>query len=418
MKLQNLIYATMVACAFSACSNDDDPNIPDPALELDATLTAQFITVGDAGSSLKSTKAEGDDALFNTIEKVGIAVFNNGAMGDAMAVGTLIDYGVKDNENNITSTISAKSGAVSVLVIANPVGDMFNGATTLESFLGKINSEAINSNALLMSSKVYNVTLKKGKNVMASSIDEIAGTSEDELVGDDNVKLYRNVARVEVPAIKVNPREGFGKDGGATFTLKAIFVANVRTNVRVGGLLAAEENLFKADQKWCSVVNQDGGLSGNTEPDGGSPYYKDLSSVGEISYTSPDAAVKDLTEGNTVQFFVNDNASSAQISATNEENKATLLVIKGDYEYTTATGAKVKSENAYWTVPINNANITSNSKDFPQHFGVLRNVKYVITPTITGAGSGIITPEETGATLTAKIEVANWGEVVLTPDID
>ena len=30
MKLQNLIYATMVACAFSACSNDDDPTIPDP----------------------------------------------------------------------------------------------------------------------------------------------------------------------------------------------------------------------------------------------------------------------------------------------------------------------------------------------------------------------------------------------------
>lgn len=417
MKLQNLIYATMVACAFSACSNDDDPNIPDPALELDATLTAQFITVGDAGSSLKSTKAEGDDALFNTIGKVGIAVFNNGAMGGAMAVGTLIDYGVKDNENNITSTISAKSGDVSVLVIANPVEGMFNGENTLESFLGKINSEAINSDALLMSSKVYNVTLKKGKNVMASSTDGFVDTSNDELVGRENVKLYRNVARVEVPTIKVYPREGFGRAEGATFTLKAIFVANVRTSVRVGGLEKGN-GLFNASLKWCSVVNQDGVLSGNTEPGGGSPYYKDLSSVDGISYTGPDAAEKDLTEDNAVQIFVNDNASSAQISATNEDNKATLLVIKGDYEYTTATGENVKSENAYWTVPINNVSITSGDKDFPQHFGVLRNVKYVITPTITGPGSGIITPEETGATLTAKIEVANWGEVVLTPDID
>lgn len=68
MKLQNLLYATMVACAFSACSNDDDPNIPDPALEMDATLTAMFNTVGDGGSGLKSTKA--DDATYNTISKI------------------------------------------------------------------------------------------------------------------------------------------------------------------------------------------------------------------------------------------------------------------------------------------------------------------------------------------------------------
>ena len=25
MKLRNLLYATMVACAFASCSNDDDP---------------------------------------------------------------------------------------------------------------------------------------------------------------------------------------------------------------------------------------------------------------------------------------------------------------------------------------------------------------------------------------------------------
>ena len=46
MKLQNLLYATMVTCAFSACSNDDGLNIPDPALELDATLTVGFSAIG------------------------------------------------------------------------------------------------------------------------------------------------------------------------------------------------------------------------------------------------------------------------------------------------------------------------------------------------------------------------------------
>lgn len=81
MKLQNLLYATMVACAFSACSNDDDPNIPDPALEMDASLTAVFSPVGNSGSSLKSITKAGDDA-FGTVSKIGIAVFNNGAMGN------------------------------------------------------------------------------------------------------------------------------------------------------------------------------------------------------------------------------------------------------------------------------------------------------------------------------------------------
>ena len=77
MKLQNLIYATMVACAFSACSNDDDPNIPDPAQELDATVTVAFNSIGSNGGGLRSlqTKGEGDN-LFNKIGKIGIAVFN------------------------------------------------------------------------------------------------------------------------------------------------------------------------------------------------------------------------------------------------------------------------------------------------------------------------------------------------------
>lgn len=416
MKLQNLIYATMVACAFSACLNDDDPNIPDPALEMDATLTAQFITVGDAGSSLKSTKAEGD-ALFNTVGKVGIAVFNNGAMGDAMKVGQLIGFGVKDSPNDqLTSTIPAKSGAVSVVVIANPTDGMFSGLTTLEGLLGKINSDAINSSALLMSSKVYNVTLKAGKNLMAK---ETADGYEP--VGEENVKLYRNVARVEVPAIKVNPRAGFGKEGGAKFTLKAIFVVNVRTSVRVGGLLEGSDNLLKADQKWCSVINSEGQLSGNTAPGSNSPYYKGFRSFNAIEYAAnaTSATEQKLESDNAVQIFVNDNASSTKLTATNEDNKATLLVIKGDYEYSTEKdGTATKSEDAYWTVPINNVNSTSEDKDFPQHYGVLRNVKYLITPTITGPGSGSITPEETGATLTAKLEVVDWGQVELNPDID
>ena len=420
MKLQNLLYATMVACAFSACSNDDDPNIPDPALEMDATLTAMFNTVGDEGSGLKSTKA--DDATYNTISKIGIAVFNKGAMGTAMAEGALIDYQVKTNVSDTTACISAKSGAVSILVIANPRGDMFQGLNTLEGFLGKIDDTAMDPTGadLLMSSQVHDITLKKGRNVFAKTASDVDNTTNDMLVGSDNIALYRNVARVEVPKITVSPREGFGKGDEVTFTLKSVFVANVRNSVRVGGLSDNAVALLSAQKPWCTVVNNaTDNLSGfASDPQSGSPYLKEYASK-TLSYNGSVVDLSLTADADKVELFVYDNAANAAITATKDDNKATLLVIKGDYEYKTSTGSKVKSENAYWTVPINNTNLDATTgKNFPAHYGVLRNVKYIISPTITGPGTGTITPESTGSSLSAKFEVVNWGEVNLDPDID
>lgn len=414
MKLQNLLYATMVACAFSACSNDDDPNIPDPALEMDASLTAVFSPVGNSGSSLKSITKAGDDA-FGTVSKIGIAVFNNGAMGSAMAQGTLLSYVEKDNQSDTTACIAAKSGAVKFLVIANPTTDLFKGVSTLNGFLEKISGDAINTNNLLMSSKVYDLTLKAGRNVM---VDNLAGsvfknnTTADQVLREENIKVYRNVARIEVPSIKVNPREGFGKGKGAKLTLSKIFVANVRNGVRVGGI-DGTTGLFSASLNWNSVV------------DGGSSLIAGSTTENEVAYSKENTTVIEYASGDTdgksanitgAQFFVYDNASNNIISPA--KNNATLLVLKGTYSYTTEAGTPATTSDAYWTVAINNNELTADGKDFPQHCGVLRNVKYVMNVTITGPGSGTIDPESNAASLTSKIEVVNWGEVVLDPSID
>ena len=57
MKLRNLLFGTMIACAFAACSNEDDP-IPnvDPTPEA-GTATAS-LTVSVKNSVRKVTKAE------------------------------------------------------------------------------------------------------------------------------------------------------------------------------------------------------------------------------------------------------------------------------------------------------------------------------------------------------------------------
>lgn len=415
MKLQNLIYATMVACAFSACSNDDDPNIPDPAQELDATFTTAFSAVGNSGSPLKSiTKASNDDA-FGTVKKIGLAVFNDGAMGGAMTSGTLLSYVEKDNQADTTACVAAKSGDVKVLVITNPTADMFKNITTLEGFLDKISSEAINTGELLMSSKVYKLTLKVGRNVMVNGL---AGsvfkdnTTSAQVLREENMKVYRNVARVEVPSITVNPREGFGKGKGATFTLSKVFVANVRSGVRVGGQDGVT-GLFDANTAWCSVVDVTSLLKAGSATETDNAYSKSIGKT--ITYTAADTDGKSESI-NGAQFFVYDNAS-AEVIATPKE-KATLLVLKGTYSYVTEAGTSVTTDQAYWTVAINNSLENTASKDFPAHCGVLRNVKYVLNVTITGPGSGTIDPESNAATLTSKIEVVNWGEVVLDPSID
>ena len=416
MKLQNLIYATMVACAFSACSNDDDPNIPDPALELDATFTTAFSAVGNSGSSLKSTTKASDDDAFGNVAKIGLAVFNNGAMGTAMATDALLSYMEKTNESDTTACVAAKSGKVKVLVIANPTANMFQDAATLQDFLNKISKEAINTGSLLMSSKVYDLTLKAGRNVMVNDLGNSVfktNTTNDQLLREENIKVYRNVARVEVPSITVNPREGFGKGKGATLTLSKIFVANVRSGVRVGGQDGGT-GLFAADQAWCSVVDGVSALKAGAVTESDDAYSIEITD--EIKYTSAEAQTgkKELIDG--AQFFVYDNASATVFGTPITE--ATLLVLKGSYSYVTDAGSTVTVNNAYWTVAINNSLENTSGKDFPAHCGVLRNVKYVMNVTITGPGNGTIDPDSNAASLTSKIEVVNWGEVVLTPDID
>lgn len=417
MKLQNLLYATMVACAFSACSNDDDPNIPDPVQELDATLTTAFAPVGNSGSSLKSTTKATDD-VFGTVGKIGLAVFDNGAMGNAMTPGTLLSYVEKVNESDTTACVAAKSGDVKVLVVANPTAKMFEGVNTLDGFLDKISLEAINTGNLLMSSKVYELTLNAGRNVIVGG--SLTGsafesnTTQDQIVGNENIKVYRNVARVEVPSITVNPRAGFGKDKGAKFTLSKVFVANVRPSVRVAGK-SNVSGLFDAETPWCSVVNSDAELLGGSVTENRVGYYKEIPKT--IEYGSNDFSTGKTETIDGAQLFVYDNASDGVI-ATPKEN-ATLLVLKGTYSYTTDAGTTTTSENAYWTVAINNSTpVGGSDKDFPAHCGVLRNVKYVMNVTITGPGSGTIDPESNAANLTANIEVVNWAEVNLDESID
>lgn len=426
MKFQNLIYATMVACAFSACSNDDDPTV-DPAQELDATLTVAFSSVGSNGGGLKSlqTKADPDKDANAAIKTIGIAVFNNGAMGDVkngvgsgMAKGALISYKERtlaSTDMDSTDCVGAKSGDVKVLVVANPPVGKLNDTNlkTIDDFIAATTNAAIEEEGLLMSSAIFPITLGEGRNVIVKNDDQTKAKFSEKatvnhfLTDAGNIKVFRNVANVQLNKIKVDPRADFGgTKKNATFKLKKVYVMHYLPSVRLFG---------DADKEWCTV--KDGTAAITSNKDGAAMnkvYGSDEQQEFAFTGTASEVAVTDAPS-----FFVYDNSSTAKI---NVNTNVTALVIQGDYTYTANNGVEETSKDAYWTVYINNdtpqAPTTTGSYTGLEHCGVLRNVQYAINATITGPGSPDPENPSAAATLTANVEVVPWGQITLTPDID
>lgn len=396
MKLQNLIYATMVACAFSACSNDDDPNIPDPAQELDATLTVAFNSIGSNGSSLKSQTKSSTNG---EVGKIGIAVFNNGAM-ENMASGALINYKERDADSGVDTTacIDAKAGAVNVLVVVNPPAKVFEGKTNIEDFKKAISKAELSSAQPLMASAVIPYELKKGRNVASVNSNDVFPVADNRFT--DNIKVFRNIASINLQSITLKPREDFATD--AKLKVSKVFIMHYREGVQIFGAATA----------WCPVVDGTANIKPNKTGEEGQ--YTN-SFVQEFTGTE----VTPITEGKA-SFFVYDNSSTTQIS---DLTKATALVIQGTYTYKASNGQTVTSENAYWTVYINNnktASEVANDSGYKNlsHFGVLRNVKYAINATITGFGSDDPETPTEAASITSNIEIVPWGTVTLDPSID
>ena len=396
MKLQNLIYATMVACAFSACSNDDDPNIPDPAQELDATLTVAFNSVGNSGSGLKSLTKSSTNGEVGTI---GIAVFNDGAMANK-ETGDLINYQEREanTEADTTACIDAKSGKVNVLVVVNPPKDAFKDKTDIDGFKEAISRAELSSTQPLMASAIIPYTLVKGRNVAATNATTLFPVADNRFT--DNIKVFRNIANINLQSIKLTPRAGFATD--AKLAVSKVFIMHYRKGVQI----------FGAATEWCPVVDGTANIEPNKTGEEGQ--YTDSF---DQNFTGTE--VTPITKGKA-SFFVYDNSSTTQIS---DLTKATALVIQGTYTYKAGNGQTITSPNAYWTVYINNnetASEVTNDSGYTNlaHFGVLRNVKYAINATITGPGSDNPETPTGAASITSNIEIVPWGTVTLNPSID
>ena len=251
MKLRNLMYATMIACAFASCSNDDVPT-PDngnPDAQGGTSLTVKFDKAAD-------TKASGD------ITSLSMLVFN--ADGKLEVVGTKVNTPAVEGGNDAVAHAELTAGVKEVALIANyTVPTNLIGETKEEVFtaLNKtFDSELEVGAALTMNSKIYTgvVVAAEKKNVFGFTTEptgyvNVEGLSDNDL--KKPVKLYRNVAKVVLNKIsaKVTTDENKPKYSDPQLDLKEIFILQGHKKTNLMGEDWKEYGSTNVENEWYSA---------------------------------------------------------------------------------------------------------------------------------------------------------------------
>lgn len=394
MKLRNLLFGTMIACAFAACSNEDDPinggDQPNVA-EGEATLSVQVEGV--------KTKAAADEAITSLY----VLVFKGTAES-----ATLEKVGKAGAGTSVLKT-PVTSGNKKVVVIANisdPTSDNSNGIKLVEGTttysaaiagLTKSFTQAAQVEAdgkLSMGSKVYNVTLTVGK-------DNCLGFAESTLTSDqalavvengnsatDAVKLYRNVAKITVAGMEFKAAAG---NEGSSLVVKEVFLVHGKKMTKLVGAEGLEWGISEVANASTSFLY--GESESYTEwvkrvqaaiGENGLPVFNYLAD-GVESY-------KDYLYNVTAEKLVTGAAFYAYENTSDDAR--TLLVVKGDYTREDVNKETKEFANRYYPIAVGVTGTITDNSSFNYGTagrdktikGVLRNMQYNISAVLSGPG--------------------------------
>lgn len=420
MKLRNLMYATMIACAFASCSKDED-GVDVPVVGAgDAELVVQVKT-----PALTKADVPADQKITN----LSVLVFDE--KGTLEAKATDVAGSTNDPKTSVKAS-KITAGAKKVLVLANVKTkvDTYTTTTTLTNVLADNQDFSVSEvdGTLSMNSGLYSVDLKAGA---TNYLGYIAGQESTtahyltEAVGGttDPVKLYRNVAKINLS--KVTLTASTEKYKNAKLTISDVFILHANKNTMLvgkdgaawGATVPAAYNFLNGASntdyaKWVTYMSGKLAvqkyLNGSNYAEAtGLPYsFNDLNQVLEI--------------GNVTEWTPTDKSFYAYENASADY---TLLVVKAKLEYGTITGGV--AEYRYYSVAIGKdgiAGITSQgiySKptgfdgERADLFGTVRNLQYNVDLKI--AGPGYTTPfgpkAEDDTFLDVKVDVVAFGQV-------
>lgn len=417
MKLRNLMYATMIACAFASCSNDDVPT-PDngnPDAQGGTSLTVKFDKAAD-------TKAAGD------ITSLSMLVFD--ADGKLEVVGTKATTPAVEEGSDAVAHAVLTAGVKEVALIANyTVSADLKGKTKTEVFavLNKtFDSELEADAALTMNSKIYTgvVVAAEKKNVFGFATAPSGYVNVEGLTGTDltsPVKLYRNVAKVVLNKIsaRVATNQDKPKYSDPQLKLKEIFILQGHKKTNLMGENWGQYATTNVDDEWYSAYAH---TDEWTEKD-------DLYTLVENPTVPEDTPswIKTTITGTVTTLNAYETANSFYVYENTDLDNRTLLVVKGDFSYKISdTGRKTES-NRYYTIALgkdfdvatSDGNVASElltlrgvtAGDNGKYNGLYRNLQYNLTLTVTGPGYQ--TPGGGGdpTTLDVQCVVVPFGQV-------
>ena len=412
MKVKNLLFGTMIALAFTACSNENDP------IDNGGSATTDGTTL-EVSANFVNTKA-GD---------VGYTVYVYNAAG-ALEVSGDVDTQLKitegtkkfvvlDNDNAPASTASLDAICAAVNFGTN---ETVNGGTR--------------------NSCVYEVNCQRGKvNMAGYTSNEIAQVTnglaintnaEVFLASNNKIPVYRNVGLINLSSVTVAEKKASDVVvySAPSITIDSIFVLNAHAQA----LRAPKTTGWWITTEVSSPANFVNGTSSTAY----AAWWADASShakryVQDAQASSAEATnlvVKSLaktvatgtwtlTEDDAVRFVAFENTS---------EVNPTLFVIKGSFSYT-ANGKTVTEPNRYWTIQVGKsftaATTWTNYADFGLataggFTGFRRNIQYNLSLTITGPGSKnpLYPGSDEDTYIMAAVQLVPYGQVNQSGSID
>lgn len=379
MKLRNLMYATMIACAFASCSKDD---VKTPG---DGTTNAG---TGDANLSISislvdvATKAETDKNAFEgetTINNIVVAIFQ-----DNNLLGTASSSTTTTAKDKVTFTGLPSKTDLRCIVLANMDKDLINGLTP----------EALTKSIAISSPNGF-VSGNLPMFALTEAFQLNSGNNADKII-----PVYRNVARVQLSAINLNMGHESSKyaSGKATFELNSVSMNSAAENGNIDG------------SAWNTSPTFVSGFAGyKNSNESYVPYFHgDINgfSIEQSNFGEPVAMENLAVDGIPVHYFY--------VFANTDDDNLSVLTVAGKFgfEGKTKDGSDIiiKPKTSYYPIIVGYDGVVENPAK-----QVVKNMVYDIQLNI--AGSGYSKPDPTDpdakdANFSIIATVAKWANVI------
>jgi len=424
MKLRNLMYATMIACAFASCSKDDEViDNGGATTKTDATLAVKIEAPSLTKAVGEPNKGDAD------ISNLTVYVFDaTGAYETSKTV----------TSSTVDEQIPVSAGQKSIVVVANAtLGQPANIGALYSSQVSIANEK---NGLLSMNSKTYTVTIVAGKTNYLGYTTDDTGVSTGVLLTDNGtslqggaVKLYRNVAKVVLSSIKADTQNtGLQtKYPNAKFKVTGVFMLHGHANaLAVGGATAWALTEVPVSESSLLQNGIDNDMYGTTWHN----IVKNLASTDLFQNYVTSSSYEHFAQYDNATEPFTLNANEAETTSSVDsfyvyENSSTdvntLLVVKGKFMY--GNESPLDEHNfpeRYYSVAIGKDGYTPGNQTIG---GVTRNIKYVVRNmqyniNLTVKGPGYETPFGPGNNadtyLNVKVDVVPFGTVSQTPVIE